>query len=282
MSSLIVDMAQAGVVKYRKDRTTIGTLSGTYNFDQNLTLPPNTRIFAKVVRAHVTKQIPNFYNYGDTNNSTIGISIDAGATWIPVIIPDGKYDAREVTAALNDVANQNSWFTTPTDPGIFIELNTATGLFYTTLDNSKVDPVGFPIPPNGLGIRFDLSTAHNQFGYAGAQVFVNTTAGSVDYSADTAPKMDTQGLVCDVITNLQPMISYTNSKNTNVICSIPLTAGADPNIHEYPIAGGYTPRLRINNGGTLTGINAIFVTETGKELLVLYGDVNIEIEISTG
>lgn len=281
------------MIKFRSSTDTLGPLSGSANYTPGISIPPNQPMFVRVLSAQLSKQIPNIYNYGDWNNTIVWVANDAdqpAPTWIKITLPPGVYTLYELTLAIADATGVHSgldWWTNDIQPGILIEGNTATGLVYFILDNSKTKN-----QTGRLGLMFEKETLlyytlgcdvngpemdqrDPNDGSAPGYVFKST-------SASLAPHLDTQGTVCDVTTSLNPEMSYVNSTNTDVLLSIPLTvAGDNADEYFYPYEGAISPYIQIRNSGALTGLNVVLLTSTGKEMIFIYGNFNLTLELTT-
>ena len=279
------------IIKFRNTRNTLGPLSGIIEYNPGLSLPNNRNIYVRALSAQLTKQIPNIFQYGTFNNTKLAVTNDGGTAWYEITLPAGVYTLWEITLAITDFTGVGglNWWTTDAQPGIVIEGNTATGLVYVILDNSKaIAPAA-----DKLGIRFDVEgTLYETLGLdpnnPAEMQQIDPNPGSapgyhfMSTSATYAPQLDTQGTTCDVRTSLNPEMSYVNSTNSDIILSIPLTVGGD-NADEYfyPYDGAISPYIQIRNSGAITGLDVKLLTNKGVEMIFLYGNFNLTLELTT-
>lgn len=282
-------MSAEAILKYRKEITEFGSLDGTINFDGNIRLDPNAATYARVMSATLTKQIPNIYAYGGFNNTKLQVTNDEWQNVHEINLPNGNYTLYELQLAVNETIRDSAWgsgwFTSFNDPGILIEANTATGRVVTVLDNTKTTA-----GTGRLGIWYEGSTTttgtlYETLGYipASTSKITNSTGGRIAVQAPAPPKLDTQGTQVDIVTSLNPEFSYVNERNTNVLLSIPLTV-EETNADEYvyPIAGFISPFIRIKNSGNVTGWNVKYQTQTGRQMVFLYGTASLTVQLTHG
>lgn len=288
-------MATAGpLIKYRNSIIELGPLSGKVDYSPGLSLPTNRNIFVRALSAQLTKQIPNIYSYAQFDNTKLSVTNNASAgtpTWHQIDLPHGVYTLLELTLAITDavgVYSGKNWYTNDAQPGILIEGNTSTGKVYIILDNSKTTG-----QTGRLGIRFDVGgTLYETLGYNPdyplQMIQTDTNDGSLpgyifkSTAAAFPPKLDTQGTTCDVRTSLNPEMSYVNSTNTDIILSIPLTVSGD-NADEYfyPYDGAISPFIQLRNSGAITGLDVKLLTNRGEEMIFLYGDFDLNLQLTT-
>ena len=58
-------MSENAIVEYRQTIDTFGSLDGSIAFDSNINIPPNRKLSIRVIKAQLTKQLPNIYEYGN-------------------------------------------------------------------------------------------------------------------------------------------------------------------------------------------------------------------------
>lgn len=283
-------MSQNAIVEYRKTIDSLDYLDGSINYDNNLNLPPNKALFIRVIKAQLSRQLPNIYQLGNFDNTRIAVTRDGGATWWTVVLPPGIYTIEYLEAAINEAVAQapHNWWTLPSDPGFNFTYNLATTKTSIRMDSSKLAGFTDPPPPTTqLGIDFDTySSAYMLMGIPAGTGAIYDTAypggpyPSV-YNAPNYPQFDTQGTACDVSTSFNLIYRYINSKNTDVVASIPLT-GADEAHDEYlyPLPGQVSPYMQVTNTASLAGLSIQLLGSRGRRLVATEGNFFIEIEIS--
>lgn len=261
------------VYEYRRTLTSLGTFDGQETFDLESDFANNQSVLARVIKAQLTKQLPNVYNYGTFNNTRIDVTKDGGANWDTVILPTGIYTVEQITSAINLALGSAGpgWWISDTDPGFHIKYNLSTTLVYTEIDSTKL------AVPNQLGIRYDVSDMYSTLGYTLASQPLLTDGV---HSATEYPQLDTQGTLVDVTTNLQLTSRRIGGKNTNVMCSISLSSGSEYEDELfYPHGNSPTPYLQIINPGRMTGLSMQLTNGRGRPLVAMYGNFFMEIEI---
>lgn len=218
--------------------TTTGTLDGEINLNTAIDINPNKPHTLKVVRAAITSNIPNVYNYGTRNYGYIVVSNDAGLTPVAIQLSDGVYSVDAIQQAIIDVTA--AWWTSTSDPGIVIRANTVTGYCYIILDSSKLSGGGVDLltidfkATDGSG---NVSKMCELLGYSA------TTDFSADgtYSGDVYPQLDLWGNKVHIkISGFGPLGIY-NQLSSEIACTIPLTTDSVLNEYTFPGESGQAP-----------------------------------------
>lgn len=260
------------IYEYRKVLTSLGTFDGQENFDLASDFANNQSLLTRVVKAQLTKELPNIYSYGSFNNTRVDVT-NNGTSWDTVQLTAGIYTVEQLTAAINTAlgAAGPGWWTSDTDPGFSIKYNLSTKFVYTEIDSTKLG-VG-----TQLGIRYDVSDMYSTLGYTLASQPLITDGV---HSATEYAQLDSQGTLVDVTSNLQLTSRRIGGKNVNTICSIALTSGSEYEDELfYPHGNSPTPYLQVVNPGRLTGISIQTTNGRGRPLVALYGNFYIEIEV---
>lgn len=270
-------MSGKAIVEYRKTLTDIGTFDGVVNFKNNLQLPPNKTLEIAVIKAQLSKQLPNIYDFDSHDNTRLETTKDGWTTTDVVVLPDGIYTLEYLENAINDALGIAGYWTNPADPGVKLTYNLATTKVNTYLDSTKLAAVHLGGP---LGLDWTpQSTIYATLGYL---VTAGRFTGTGTYSATEYPQLDEQGTVADISSSFNLVYRYINSDATEVIASIPLTSGtADEDEFLYPLPGQVPVYMQINNTGSMTGISMSILNGRGNPLVGMYGNFFIEIELRT-
>jgi hypothetical protein len=269
MSSL-----QSSVIVSRLDLDVPGTHDQTIYFDQPTLLNPNKRHWVRVMRALVSKQIPNVYTDPITgvSNTTLRITRDNGATWSVVTLSPGIYSAEGLSLAIQQYMIDNSWVAAASPEAIQVVTNTVVLLNYVILDSSLLlapgTVVGIDFSNNGTSI---LGTT---FGFTPTTQFIGTqtTAGS------SYPIVARQGTQVDITTNLGTSIRSINSSATQVICTVTFSGGT-LNEYVFPNDGVVSPLIPVALGSSIRSLTVSFKTPDGTEMYFLSGLTELQIEI---
>lgn len=274
-------MSENAIIEYRKTVDDLAVLDGEISFDANLSLPPNKPLFIRVIKAQLTKQLPNIYEYGNFDNTRIGLTRDGGVSWVVVVLPPGIYTLEYLEYALNEAVAvaPHLWWTLATDPGFEFTFNLATQKINVYMDSSKLAAPGI------LGIDFDsYSDANLLVGFDPVGPILDSGPPFPSlFPAPNYPQFDTQGTAVDIISSFNLVYSYQNSKNTDVIASIPLTgSNEDHDEFLYPIPGQVSPYMQVTNTSVLSGITLTLVGSRARPIVSTNGNFFITIELVSG
>lgn len=211
------------LLSYSTSVTALGTFDGTVNFDTPLRVNSSRPHTFKVVRASITSNLPNVYNYGSVNNGLIRVSNDGGSTWTTIQLTDGVYSVNSLNNAINDVISV--WMTSSSDSAFILRANTVINKCYIIIDSTKLS----------VGIQFaidfgdTISLAYDLLGFVATQNF--NTDGT--HTGDAFPKLDYQGNNVKIFVNGFGPLAIEEGESTKLACTIPLSTSSVLNEYVY-------------------------------------------------
>jgi hypothetical protein len=210
----------------------------------------------------------------DNDTTRLRISGDGGVTWIIVDMIPGFYTVAQINAAISNALVANG-FLLPANinnPPIYLGITPVDQRCYVILDTTKAT-----VGTVQIGISFDLYDTWQLVGFDAVKTFILDGT----YAADTIPFIDYQGSSIAVTTSFQGS-RWVNGIRSNIMAQFPIPFINRGDI-TYPsyntlLLSPYTicDIPRVFTGYTVNFINP----RTGKDLVFLYGDVSLTIDIS--
>jgi len=256
--------------EYRVTSITPGIRDGTVT----LTVPYRSRDKGQIkairlVKAVISKQIPNVYSYDNFDNTKLRVSNDGGVTWTIVNLTPGIYTVAYIQAAINAACASLTYWINNADPGFILDFNPATEQVYIKMDSTKlIGGIG------QLGIDFGNSDMKNTLGFTMPTFFILDGLHTANINA----QVDAQGTMIDVkIFNVADRIRYSSDGSTNnTLCVIPIDS-TNPNevIYQPP----FSPLIPCSIPPVVAQFTVNFVNGLGRPLYLLTGNVLVEFEI---
>ena len=249
-----------------------GARDGTVNFRQPVYLDQNKRKQFRVLRIMMSPSIPNVYNYGGVNTTTIKLSRDGGTTWVTCLLKNGIYTIKMFEDAINDVGTQSSWWLNAGDYGYVLSYNPATQFVYVTLDSTKLTAN----PANQLCIDFSISQTGILLGFSSTN---NKFITDGLHNADLSPQVDWQGQYVEVFCSIIQGCRWINGQLSSSLCRVPIVNTTSEIIFPSANTGMISPLIFASIPSVIQSMEFRFVNQFGRPAVFLYGGVTVELEI---
>lgn len=230
---------------------------------------PTKKNFIKLSKVVITKNIPNIYNFGTFNNTTIYITKDNWTTTDTINLTEGLYSIYELNLAIQTAMDTLGYFTAGSTSGFYLGANSAVNRTYIQLDSTNLAVAG------QLGIDFSPSQIWYLLGFDTVRIF--NTDGT--HQADADPHVEgPSGTIIDVVTNLTQNTKYLNGQTKNIICSVPLSnLSSSKNEYVYPSDGVETPILPLDQLNNINTFTVDYTNSDGEPVYFGQGTVLTEV-----
>jgi hypothetical protein len=265
-------MRHSTILENRVISNVAGTRDSTYNLNIPIRINPNKRHYIRLIKTAVSTGIPNIYTSGTFDNAKLSVTKDGGANWDLITLTEGTYTISYLDAAIKQAMLQLGYYTTTSEPPIYLAYNLATSYVYVTLDSTGATFTGTQI-----GIDFSYagaSTLWDNLGFETPKLF---TADGTN-QANNYAQIDQQGSTIDVQINLATGIKSINGLNTDTIATIPLTR-ASGNEYVYPFDGIITPEIPVSITQDVTSFTVKYLTTSGTSMYWSFGNTYTEVEV---
>lgn len=249
----------------------LGNRSGTINMKQTQYLDPNRKHGYRILLGLMSNQIPNIYNYGGFNNTTLRITANGGTTWSTIQLPNGIFTVAQLNDNILNVMGQLNYWTNSSAPGFTLNYNPSTTLVYVSLDSTKLAVAG------QLGIDLSVSQLGATLGYVtGGQIFL--TDGY--HSATLPPQLDTQGTYVNIFISVIQRTRTVNGQVSNIVYRVPIINDTTGEI-VFPSSktGNLSTIMRAEIPADIQSADVSFKTDSGQEVVFLYGGVTLSTEL---
>lgn len=260
-------------ITYQSTETqAFGFRNGTVNLKQPINLDPNTKKRYRIVRVILSNELPNIYNFGGFNNTGFRISRDGGLSWTTCTLQFGIYSISQLNLAINNCAQQESFWKDNNDPGYELNYNPTTKIVYIKLDSTKLTDN----PANQLGIDFSGTRIYETLGFVTTKSYITDGLKT----ASDQPQMDAQGTYVDVFCSIIQGSRYVNENLSNIICRVPIVDSSNVEI-VFPssVTGLISPIVRASIPSIIQSYDIRFINGRGRDCVFLTGSAQVEIEI---
>lgn len=248
-----------------------GTRNGTINFRQPQYLDSNKKKLFRVLRVMLSPEMPNVYNTGGINTTTVNLSRDGGATWITCLLKTGIYTTTMISDSINNVAELQGWWAVAGDYGFDLNYNPATKMVYIKLDSTKL-----VAPGTQLAIDFGVSQMGLMLGFSNTNDSFNTDGV---HTADLSPQLDWQGQYIEVFCSVIQGVRWVNGQLSSALCRVPISASTSEIVWPSANTGMISPLVPASIPNVIQSFDITIRNAKGNDAVFLYGGVSVEIEI---
>jgi len=155
------------------------------------------------------------------HTSEFRISGDNGVTWSTVNLANGIYSISQINSAILDVTS--TWHASLADPAIVLRANTALGVSYFVIDDTKLIA-----PYTSIHVNFNPNGSY--FGELLGFATTHTIAGTGTYSGDTYARVNWFGDIGYIHIDGFNALSVRNGSGSDIISDLSLQASPGDNI----------------------------------------------------
>lgn len=261
-------MYSSVIFEYRQTSNTPGTRDGTVKLANSLAIPQgDTLKGVRLMKAVISKQIPNIYSYLGFDNTKIRVSTNGGALWTILQLTPGIYTVPYLNSAINAGIASLNWLSNVANPCLNLNYNPATGLVYLEIDSTKLIAGQF-------GISFTLGNIAETLGFGAVKTFVADGL----YSADLQPQMDSQGTMITVQLNdlCSTLRIDPSGASNNTLCVIPIDSN---NPNEIIFEPRISPIIQTTLPPHIHQYSIKFINGLGRPMYLITGNVLVEFEV---
>jgi hypothetical protein len=263
--------------------TGVAPLDGEMLLAVPLQFPVGAMPKIQVCNITISDRIANIFNgfpWRSWNNTKVRVWTNKAGSQQEIILPTGLYsDVTQIADAINSaITRSTDFYIEPALPALTIEANVITDKIVLSIDSRRLNSV-----QGHLEMTIDISKASSgtdmgiTLGFSeGACVMTSFPLFKSSWTSDLIPKLDTQGIECDVHSSL---IS-TRRRNNTFVRSLAIIAFAgksstSPSV--WPSGGVISPSIVYEGSKQVVSCNFSIRTMDGYPMLFLSGGIHIVI-----
>ena len=252
--------------------TTIYGPNGSVDFYPIIPLNRNKKYKMRMLKAAISVNIPNVYNFNGTNNGLLRVSNDGGVTWTNIQLENGIYSVAYINDAIVSTLVETLGWCTKDNPCFSLEANLATQKLYISIDSTQL------ISGTAFAIDFSVSDIYTLLGCVTTKTFTSDT--SITTFSDF-PKIDYWGNSINIYIDGIGSISNYNGKQSSLLYILnAIKYNENQNEYVSGLDGSICSPFLIDVSGSLSRISFRFTGTTGQPIYLLNGDTTVQLELS--